>query len=65
MTTKGMRLLRNRIVVINPVRRTDFGSHHDAGAYLAKKNRQKRYLRAHKLGKFNTKKIEDYGRIDN
>lgn len=44
------------MVVINPVRRTDFGSHHDAGAYLAKVHSQKRYLRAHRLGNFNTKK---------
>lgn len=56
MASKGMQLLLKHVVTINPVRRTDFGSHHDAGAYLAKKNSQKRYLRAHKLGKFNTKK---------
>lgn len=56
MTPNGMQLLLKHAAFINPVRRTDFGSHHDAGAYLAKVHSQKRYLRAHKLGKFNTKK---------
>ena len=56
MTPDGMQSLLKHAVVINPVRRTDFGSHHDASAYLAKKYSQKRYLRAHNLGKFNTKK---------
>ena len=56
MTPKAMQLLLKHVVVINPVRRTGFGSHHDAGAYLAKVHSQKSYLRAHKLGKFNTKK---------
>lgn len=56
MTPYGMQLLLKHVVIINPVRRTDFGSHHDAGAYLAKVHSQKRYLRAHKLGKFNSKK---------
>jgi len=36
MTLEGIRQLLKYAVVINPVRRTDFGSHHDAGAYLAK-----------------------------
>lgn len=56
MTPNGMQSLLKHAAFINPVRRTDFGMHHDAGAYLAKRNSQKRYLRAHKLGKFNTKK---------
>ena len=56
MTPDGMQQLLKHAAFINPVRRTEFGSHHDAGAYLAKRNSQKRYLRAHKLGKFNSKK---------